>query len=231
MFAILLSLSLAFVDNDVCSLFSFDPQSCVSYFGCRYCVETRSCYSALNYDGTHSKKCPSTNSMAGKRGGLGTCFTLFTDDGCQKCVSNDANKQCGWCEALGVCAEGDANGPYGLKCLPQDWLFNTTKCKKSSCASAKSKGNCIYPCKWSKRNKICYRPRANVANAGTEESQNFRSEVEKTQRVFIACGIALFVGCVLLVVGVIWYLKRPLYTKLPLMSNNLSLDQLPQSRI
>ncbi|KAH0793880.1 hypothetical protein GPJ56_002225 [Histomonas meleagridis] len=230
MIALFSVLSLAFVDQDVCSLFSFDPQSCVSYLGCRYCVETHSCYSAFNYDGTPSKKCPSTNSMTGKHGGLGTCFTLFTDDGCQKCVSNDANKQCGWCEGLGICAEGDASGPFGLKCLSQDWLFNTTKCKKSTCASAKSKDKCIHPCKWSKRNKVCYRPRKIAANSEIEESQS-QAEVEKTQRVLIGCVIAFFVCAVVAIVVGIWYFKRPLYTKLPLMSNNISLDQLPSQEI
>lgn len=225
MILLFLSLVRGYYDDDICSIFDYDMLECLGYGGCEYCYETGQCYPMYNYDGTYSKKCSLSNSIVGKNRKLNKCFTLLSDDGCQKCVSNDLSIKCGWIDSLGVCAEGDENGPYGIKCQASDWLFNTTRCKRSTCANARSRNECISPCKWNKKNKVCYRPRKMLKNALDEEE---KSEIksEKTKRIVIGCGIAFGVAAICAVGLLVWYVRKPLYSKLPMMSKRITLDQI-----
>lgn len=206
-------------------MFDYDPTSCLQFTGCEFCAETQQCYSIYNYDGEYSKFCSVSNSIVGKGKKLSKCFTLLSDDGCEKCISNDLAIECGWCESVGVCAEGNAEGPYAITCHSDDWLFNATDCRKSMCSSAKSRNECISPCKWNKKNKVCYRPRQLLMNAMNDEEKAV-VKTEKTKRITIGCGIAIGVAAVCVVGLLVWYVRKPLYSKLPMMSKQISLDQI-----
>ena len=210
--------------EDVCGLLSYDPDTCISVFGCGYCVETARCY-ALYESGKPTNSCPSAtvNSFNKPAKKLGRCFSLYSDDGCQKCVARELGVNCGWCQSLGVCAEGTPAGPDAFECSGSDWLFNKSTCDRSTCASAKTKASCRMPCVWSTRG-VCLLP-ANLSNADVAQEKD--RNIAFGKRMFL--GVAIL-GCVIGIVAIVvlaWKWTRPLYKQLPMMNEEYTLNDLP----
>ena len=226
MLGLFVALCIATPEVSVCDLLNFDPTTCASFFGCAYCMETEKCYATHPIDGSPAYQCPSSNSIKNSKTKLGKCFSLYSDDGCQKCVSRDATASCGWCQSLGVCAEGTPAGPDGFECAGDDWIFNKTTCERSICASAKTEENCRMPCVWSKRG-VCILP-AHLENAAS--GSQVVTEVARGKRVFLVVGIVCGVIAIGAIVAVIWKSSMPLYKRLPMMNNDYNLDQLPVPR-
>ena len=222
MLSLLLALCAPYGGVSVCDLLSYDATTCASFFGCAYCMETSKCYATHPLDQSRAYKCSSSNSIKTGSKKLGKCFSLYSDDGCQKCVSRDVSVNCGWCQSLGVCAEGTPEGPDAFDCAGDDWIFNKTTCERSICASAKTQESCRMPCVWSKRG-VCILP----AHLNSAEVKHRVKEVARGKRVFLGAGIAFGVIAIVAIVGVIWKSTMPLYKRLPMMNNDYNLDQLP----
>ena len=209
--------------STVCELFSSDADTCTSVFGCSYCVQTGKCLATS--DEKFAEKCKGAlNAISGSQKKLGKCYTLYTEDGCARCVNRTA-ATCGWCQSLGICAEGTADGANGFDCPKGDWIFNKVTCEKSVCAKARTEKQCKSPCTWNAERGVCLIERANgFENAAEIDEAN---SVTTTKRTFIFALTGLGIVClVALVLGVYRY-SRPLYQKLPGMSFNYNLDDLP----
>ncbi|OHS98710.1 hypothetical protein TRFO_08687 [Tritrichomonas foetus] len=151
----------------------------------------------------------------------GSCYTLYDDNGCSKCVSREQGVKCGWCLTLGVCTEGTANGANSLKCAGEDWVFNKTKCDNDFCSKSSSKDKCMMPCQWN--GKQCLM--GSLLNSyNTPETKSNKNKI----LFIVGCVVA---GVVVVVSVVFMIVKRKKtregsYESIP-MKYNVNLDCLP----
>lgn len=224
MFSFVLSVQSLKEDN-VCSLLSLYPDACASTFGCGFCAETSRCVPVHD---SIAESCPESNSLVQSNSKkLGRCFSLYSEDGCASCVSREAGIACGWCQSLGVCVEGSKEGPYGITCPAEDWLYNKTKCDRSTCAAAKTQKQCRNPCRWSSRRQLCTMKRNLAENSAAEAEST--STISRSKIILGVSVVAVFSICVLAVVGIARLVSRPMYQSLPLMKTDFSLDEVPPS--
>ena len=204
-----------------CSILDYLPEQCASFFGCTYCQEIQSC--------VPEGMCEADNSIAAKNSPakIGLCH-IYNDDGCYSCVSGRDGLVCGWIQSIGVCVEGDKNGPFGIKSAPDDWLFNKTRCSRSTCASLKTEKKCqsSSPCRWSKRQGIC-----KIRRSPDEMNAQVSVNVGKSSTgIFVSIAAGLFVVvCIVSVIGFAWKKSRALYSSIPKMNPQFNLDDLPKA--
>jgi len=223
MFCFFIAISLS---EQVCELFSYDADTCLSVFGCGFCLNGLKCLPYSPLDPSTLDPCVNSGEFIKySSGNLGKCFYMFSDDGCASCVSTDKSYSCGWCQSLGVCLEGDISGPYKQDTCPKvDWIFNKKKCDTSICASAKNIDTCVYPCKWSKNRQTCFYPRNLSIDTAEEVGQ--RNEVEKTKRLFFLAGILLVIGFTISLMASYYRSRNPNYDILQNLES-VNLDDLP----
>lgn len=168
--------------------------------------------------------CSSSNSVNSRRQ-LGQCYSHYTEDGCQTCVSRNTSVSCGWCESLSVCAEGTAEGPYSFECPAGDWLFKKNiRCQKtaSSC-QVSTKDACKAPCAWIKGSCVI----SSKVKAIEEAKEVQSKKVSQANIVFFGVGIACAIVAIVAIGILVWKSRRPLYKELPLMNSVMKLDALP----
>lgn len=214
--------------SHVCELFSYDADTCLSVFGCGYCLTTQKCIAYNNPPYQEVDECVNSGQFIKmSNGDLGKCFYLFSDDNCAQCVSTTTHGSCGWCESTGICMEGNKTGPFSQNCLAKDWIYNKRKCSKSICASSKNSDTCIHPCKWNQKRQVCFMPRD--LNVDTVEEKHLNLQVFISNNIFIIA-ITLLIA-VAIGVGIIICdrAKKPLGGDLSVLEN-ISLEDLPPMR-
>ena len=215
----------SFSDNSVCALFSYDADTCLSIFGCGYCLTTNKCLPNHPADGVVDSCVGSGQYIQFAHSDLGQCFYLLSDDPCSTCASTtNLGSTCGWCESLGTCIAGDSAGAYAGNCPAEDWKFSKRMCSKSRCAYAKDIDHCKAPCRWNQQRQVCHIYR-NLSVMSEDELYNQKQtqislSLNKTLLfVFIASAVGFIIAS-------IWRSKRPLYAEFEHM-DSVSLDDLP----
>lgn len=211
-------------ETEVCSLFSFDPETCVTHFGCGFCLENKRCIPLIPKTGPPDECVSSGMIVRSINESSGNCFSLYSDDGCISCVSSAGNSKCGWCQSLGICVERDA-ALYGLVCPGDDLLETARKCQRSSCTSKLKKSQCHDPCVWSDRRNVCVLPRIGEPDTAAEHAQ--KREVWVVQRIFVLSLVGLITVAFFAIIAVVWMYSEPLYEQVPVLMSSHKHSNIP----
>ncbi|OHT11074.1 hypothetical protein TRFO_04008 [Tritrichomonas foetus] len=206
-----------------CLSFSGHKEVCARFKNCIYINKT--CF---------QKSIKNENIIPISNSEIGSCYTVYSEDGCANCISRVPSIQCGWCLSLGVCTEGNEMGSNGAKCEKEDWQFNKTKCNHETCNAANSKNKCRMPCIWNNKQNKCVISQNDVINR-QEFKINALFETgsvlltNKTKFILIGTGIGVGITLIITIVLVVIIKKKktPVYQKLPLMESKFNLDRLP----
>ena len=211
--------------KSVCELFSYDADTCLSIFGCGYCLTTNKCLPNHPADGDPDPCTQSGQYIQFAHSDLGQCFYLLSDDPCAQCATTtNLGTTCGWCESLGTCIAGDRSGAYAGNCPAEDWKFTNAACSKSRCAYAKDMDHCKSPCRWNVQRQVCHIYR-NLSVISEDELYNQRqSQISSKLTKFL---LFIFVVSVAgFAIAAIWRSNRPLYEEFDHL-DSVSLDDLP----
>lgn len=212
--------------SSICSFFSYDADTCLSVFGCGYCLTSNKCISNYPLDENDNEPCRNSGQFINfAHADLGQCFYLLSDDPCSTCASTTSlGSTCGWCESLGACIAGDSRGSYANNCPIDDWKFSKRQCSNSRCAYAKDADHCKSPCVWNDKRQVCHIYRNLSLDTEYEIYNKKQWDISNIIMKFIS--IIFFISVIAIISVLIWKSQRPLYENLDNLET-VSLDDLP----